>query len=162
MYPNLPTDSLYKFMALGGYSLAAFFFWLFYTRVDAHTIRTAAFAIELAERKVRTHALKDEVAHVRSLTEPEQRAALPGLIVASTEAEANFEASSAQLRAIQANDREIKRLGYAAMIFAVIGIAIGNAGFGLWYTRVQRYQDIILRATADSVVAAHVAPAQKR
>lgn len=155
MFPELPTDNLYKFMALGGLTLAGFFFWIFWKRADALRDRAEAHLQDEKELTAEAEAIRAQIELGRLLPEPERSAQLPVLTALLAKVQLRAAGLDARYKSLESATAEIHRIGWSAIGFAVIGIIIANIGFGLWYTRVQRYQDIILHATADSVAIAH-------
>jgi len=155
--PSLPTDNLYKFIALCGLVLC-----IASAAGQQHQIldsrsRMREYSFQIADFDGEVHVL---LAHYKRLG----RVAKP---------------SSADLAAIDSLNDRIERLNASIaarrkaidemgdddafewrFMFAggLLGFLTAAVGFGLWYDRLQRYQDLSVRAQADATRPSGAAP----
>ena len=118
----LPTDNLYKFMALAGLALAGFCVWLLWkTRDD--TLAKLASAFEDLAKVQPLVAAKDRT--------PEQA-----------------ESVAAMLRgaAVVGHTKSAGRRSKVFMLGIAAGILVSGTGFGLWYYRLQQFTDAQTKA----------------
>jgi hypothetical protein len=155
MFPELPTDNLYKFMALGGLTLSGFFCWLFWKYTEEYSRRVEALTVEHAELQSNAQAAREKLERAKTLTEEERKKIVPAMLSDLAGTDVRASAALARRAALDRVDLRVRRIGWATMILTALGFSIATAGFYLWYVRVQQYQDVILRATADSIVATH-------
>src|SRR6266566_4123930 len=141
--PNLPTDSLYKFISLSGVTLFFLGGGLLYLDDQRQTSQTAEIRAIGARSHHATELIKADLNSRAGLRSPDlerhQRAAdsLMGEMDARVEA---------FLEENQGNSVTLILL--AAM---AVGLYLAGHGFVLWYKRVQKYQDMILRNEASNL-----------
>ena len=132
----LPTDNLYKFMALAGLALAGFCAWAIWkvTRFIGES------AMSLAEGDVRLHARRRNLETFISLTPTgagrEQEIIDRGLLLDEELAiqEARAKLVTATICELNLRTKTLKRAIGA-------GLTVSAAGFTLWYLNVQWYAD---------------------
>jgi hypothetical protein len=120
--PSLPTDNLYKFMALSGIILIISSFYI----VWDHAERSQELVRELKT----------------------------GLAVENTYSDnQGSDLSNLKLKLEELEHILNQKPTYMTflLIGQIIGLALSIIGFGLWYLRVQKYQDIILAKQAGSL-----------
>ena len=142
--PNLPTDNLYKFMALAGVSIVVLSTVLFSIQLSAMSEKTDQLTLEIASLEAETKNLEADVDRAeRAPTRDTQllRQRHSELAVQM----AVMGARNAVLRRVTANTGRSQTL---MVIGWLVGMLIAAVGFVLWYTRVQTFQDQILRAQA--------------
>ncbi len=120
--PSLPTDNLYKFMALSGIILIISSFYIVWKHAD------------------RSQEL------LRELN--------AGLAVENTYSDnRGSDLSNLKLKLEELKFILKEKPSYMTflLISQIIGLVLSIIGFGLWYLRVQKYQDIILAEQARSL-----------
>lgn len=135
--PLPPTDNLYKFLAIFGLIVATsslFFTYIAIMDLEAQVVRLRGEAIAL-EREV------------------EWLMPNPKAVVSKAERR-QVERRVAELKGKKAVIRglleQVKVLSRDLKVPLALGLALMVVGFGLWYYRVQRYQDLILRRDAEN------------
>ncbi len=138
----VPTDNLYKFMAVSGIVIALFSASALYNWTNEAHDRSSKNLLTVMLLK----------AEIDTYTEKRRRAIETGERKAGTKQDHDIELREKfvpQLiqmeRAKEESDRELDRL-YSVYVIGIIGVILGFflsvLGFRLWYLRVQRYQDI--------------------
>jgi hypothetical protein len=119
--PGLPTDNLYKFMALTGIVLII----SGYVVVWPQAMRSQELSRELKQLGVSAQALKGEadILHARARR-----------LVIEEELKLIFELQSTFMTFFHASQ--------------IVGVILAVVGSFLWYTRLQKYQDLILKKQA--------------
>jgi hypothetical protein len=150
---SLPTDSLYKFVALSGVALALLSFYLLVTRslhvwerVDQLSFLSARVGVELdvVEKNV-------ERAKAQPTLSDAEHALMGRKIARIKKLHANEKVRLEIARRLTA---ELHRLVLIAGIATALGIIVASAGFRLWYTRSQAPQDELLRLQVEQARAA--------
>ena len=138
---NLPTDNLYKFMAIAGLSIALFSIYLMFTRAEQGTLR-----VDQLERE--STVLLEEENQIELAWERLKEKAGPSsksLEDARNEIKKRkarmHEDVQAAKRFAELNLWLIKQLRVAS----IVGVLLAVVGFFLWYFRVQKYLDIAIR-----------------
>jgi len=153
--PTVPTDSLYKFLAIAGLVLWAlslgFPIWrITQLRLEVSHVEERVSAYELERRW-----LDQDIERLEQLPEPTQED-IDDLRARNREAEK----TAVALRA--ASSRAALILGWLRWLWggcavgALIGLTLSTVGFSLWYRRIQILQDGILAAQAAGA-SAHTA-----
>ena len=146
---NLPTDNLYKFIALAGLALIFFSLYFIFTRLEQGTalrnqleIDSASINAESERIEFEWEMLKQKVGRsVKALEGPEAKA------LANARDEINDRkrriAATAQnaTRFIKLNMELVQPVEYAIYF----GIGLSAVGFFLWWFKVQRHMDKALR-----------------
>jgi len=148
--PSLPTDNLYKFMAITGVVLfvGAPVYW-------------ATFYFQLAEKETASQVarveLREQILEYAHLPPPPKRGEQlsPGVSEAWAKQRETVDTRRKELRLAEAQYTLFRSLSAIvnslSIISALAGVAIGYRGFRLWYVRVQRPQDqILLRQATGS------------
>lgn len=141
--PSPPTDNLYKFLALAGILVAVGSYIFVYLQAD----RSQELLIELKQGAALIHA-ETEIARLRSLlNDPNERR--------SKHLEEAYETAVREGARLTKVEEELafllawkNRYMIALVAGLVVGAALSAVGFVLWYRRVQKYQDLILRRQA--------------
>ena len=145
--PNLPTDNLYKFLALAGVACVLAANWLTsdaqFRRQELLTKERQATEDRLldsiwqtVDRVMKEHDTKDE--RMKSLKNIEPM----------MDARAGMERTKLQERQQEINDEADTQV-FMLGLLEVVGVVCAPLGFVLWWFRVQQYQDRILRAESD-------------
>lgn len=167
--PSLPTDNLYKFLALAGLFLAVFGYVYPTNRLTELQIKQASIETEWSVLNVEMDRLKADTADVeRSLRRLEAEAETE-----PTEARRNAAKISADGKKLRErlHELEIKKIGLEGKdretkivqaeissartllnVCVVVGVLLTGLGFVSWYFRVQRLQDQQLKNSTASVV----------
>ncbi|MEM9019236.1 MAG: hypothetical protein AAGC44_01630 [Planctomycetota bacterium] len=155
-----PTDNLYKFAAIFGLVLVGFGTWLFNQQsnryIDAQVRASESLMetwIEIYANEALRKLLQDQMVRVRngdmiyglSLKASELEGVNEEQVLAVRKFEFIGHASAIEIQRVEAY-----RFPIAALIS--IGALLSGAGFSLWWFRVQRYQDIILRSQTEEEV----------
>ena len=129
--PNLPTDNLYKFMALSGLFLIIFSFTL---------------VLLQANRSQDIHRELKRLSTIMELKnfQNERDKKLGENIVE------NLGQSRKLLEELKFILEQKPKYMAFFVIFMLIGVILSITGFQLWYSRVQRYQDILIKNQALS------------
>ncbi len=147
--PTIPTDNLYKFMALTGVVLVIGSFILVWFKAERsqELLREYKQGAALIEAKI-------EIAELSDLLDQESRKR----IGKSSELRREVGVDRAKLVVIEEELKLILEDKLMYMVFLivsqVVGFSLSIVGFKLWYERVQKYQDIILRRQGTSEVEA--------
>jgi exopolysaccharide biosynthesis protein len=138
--PNLPTDNLYKFMALSGLFILILSVVYPLYRENELTQRLLALEGEIEVLNVdiifQTELAKNTKRHSFSLSDPD----IPQ-ILRFKEASVKIETQRKQLLFLSSEIEKYKRFRWIGVF---CGMALILSGFMLWYYRVQRFQDILL------------------
>jgi len=134
---NLPTDNLYKFVAIAGVSMTLFSIYLMFTRVEmGSTIRNQ---LDLEDRLIEVEEKQIEEAwkKLKQTTGPEAKALEKARDDIAKRKARLGENALAATRYLETNFAIIKAL----QVTHFGGYVIGGFGFFLWYFKVQRYLD---------------------
>lgn len=150
---GLPTDNLYKFMALMGLATAIFFAVYPQELADREATASADLAAKAKKISVQQKALSDKIGSkeeaIAARNFPsdaemkELREALQALEIATIELDAETTKRGIADKAVRRYDR------YAAVGF-LFGSFLCVSGFVLWWLRVQRFQDAKVAIEAAS------------
>lgn len=149
--PTLPTDNLYKFIALSGLLIVLVSF--FIPICIMHQVNMQRFdieadvnvAIEESRRlENKTNLLRQSMKD-KSITKEEARLKNDEFDKISEKNTMNGIRLKSQLNKLKFTIEEIKDLKWLVLIGCGLGVVIAWAGFLLWYKRLQKYQDIIIR-----------------
>lgn len=132
--PQLPTDNLYKFLAIG--ALAVCVVSVVYPESQVFELESRVLAL-----RVDTDTLNLEVDELGRLTQ-EAGDALRARRLDLRIKTALLKGKSAQAELVL---KQIKSLVRVALIGGIVGAAGTVLGFWLWYWRVQRPQDLLLK-----------------
>jgi len=146
--PNLPTDNLYKFVALSG--LVIFLLSVIYPQTEVWDIEIEILRLS-GEGKEIDYLLNeieddsDELVDIKLLTADEKKALVQNLV------DLGLKSIKLETALDEINIRN-ERIG-SLLIKMYVGIALGSAmmcfGFLSWYHRVQKYQDEIIKKEAE-------------
>jgi hypothetical protein len=149
--PNLPTDNLYKFVALAGLTMVVLSLVLFAVAMNARWDTLDRLEVDQA-------SLDAEITNLRSDLDVLAKQAHPsaGDLRALRQRQQDLVAHAAVMAAkagILRRLREgLKELVLQMYVGAGLGGGIAAVGFMLWYRRVQVFQDQLLRAQAKEQV----------
>jgi hypothetical protein len=139
--PNLPTDNLYKFMALSGLLILI----LSISYPTYHTLElekqrmmiSGEIEILKSETDLLERIVFERTKRQYKLTDPEFLQ-----VVQLKKVLAKIKAQGMQLDLLES---QIKRYEWFCWVGFFIGLLLSVSGFSLWYIRVQRFQDKILK-----------------
>lgn len=163
MLPKLPTDNLYKFVAIFGLVLLGGFAFLRLSTNAKHHANMVVYNVEAVENTSKRERLQREIAELEE-TEVEGDFLVNGIIHKSrSEARAALhslelaygkEATDLRLRqsALSASEGDMKTLWYGGQALEWLGGILMVIGFAFWYFKVQRHQDAILFAQRFSPI----------
>lgn len=138
--PNPPTDNLYKFVAIFGMVLVVAPLVLFFGRAGELRARSAEVRREVALLGFDVDVARQDQERSKEPDEPLKTRALRRRMV------------EAQARTTELSDllEELERLANVAKISAAAGLVLTIVGFTLWYERVQRFEDLVLRRQVEA------------
>ena len=147
--PALPTDNLYKFLALSGLVLFVISFVFPRSLVDELELKTV-------ETQTEVNLLVREVSALNK--DVDVAAAKPNLSDEALEklSERRDQLNEKAIRLEGQKERQktlLKQLRYAvdlSLFGSILGYLIAHVGFWLWYTRVQRLADLLARKQASA------------
>lgn len=177
----LPTDNLYKFLALAGLMLAGFCAWLEYKMRESHSLATARLREQAAVLRTRldgtaarnergqkeTMQLRatlseyqsrpDKVTHQEvadlSAAQAEQERMVKGLTAERDAFAVEIAVTEANISAQEAWLRRHRPLLWALQITIITGLLLSCIGFDLWYRNVQWYADKQTKADYEDHMA---------
>ncbi len=156
-FPQLPTDNLYKFLALSGVAILLASVLGPFGRfeqdwVAIHRIKgeTDVLQMRVTHHEQRVQRLKSD------MSRPDAEAASPGrredLVTQIEASQEALELAGAELKARSDLAASIHHQTDDLFVLGGLGISLGlslaTAGFVLWYRRVQVHQDALLRSEA--------------
>jgi hypothetical protein len=149
--PALPTDNLYKFLGVGGLVMILASSWL---TSDAQFRRIELISKETHAFEEHTHKLIwNLVDHVLAEHKtPEARAKSLDLNNPFLQTQLQQVTDRYQKR-IAAIHTEVNTMIFMLSILEKIGFVLAPTGFGLWWYKVQRLQDSILKKECENVLA---------
>ncbi|HDY8053425.1 hypothetical protein [Vibrio vulnificus] len=134
--PSLPTDSLYKFLALSGVFIMAF---SLYTYARFYTLtKSKAFELEAGVEE-----LDAEVSFFERQVHPEQSDLLKTRI--------KHQRSKVLLKELIWYRKQLIVIGLLTSIFASLGGFMAFQGFNLWYWKIQVHQDRLTELKVDEL-----------
>jgi hypothetical protein len=143
--PSLPTDNLYKFMALAG--LAAFFFSVVYP-----TWQTRELKVKQLEQDAERAVLQIEHAHLVAELYDASGKVKPDAQPDGLATKRRFRDLEIKAAQLEGKKQVLIRLAAEANLFSlafwygiVAGLIVTIWGFALWYRRVQKPQDALLQ-----------------
>jgi len=135
----LPTDSLYKFLALVGLTVAVISFFVPLGMLVYNQDRMSALSVELAEVRADIESAKESQ---RALpTAPNDPARTRELLAVGADLRRRQAAAGAKLEAIHRLNRQAAHLMWLAFGGPAVGLAVSAVGFWLWYVRLQCHLD---------------------
>ncbi len=165
LIPTPPTDNLYKFWGLAGLIIAILsVFWPFSMLTDLSTkifdtrleVQKLEIVVASTRSKVDEYREKAVLLRARSSNSPPDATTVDELIKEGSDLEHAATELRIRLAELSSASAKIEFLGSIsdmAIRFMWIGgsggIVIMFWGFGFWYTRVQVFQDKILKREAD-------------
>jgi len=147
--PTLPTDNLYKFLALSGLAIAIF-------SLVFPMIRISEIKMKLVEAETQSNVLNVEIEELKEDTDrwakktslsPEETASLRKRLIELRIKGVQIRGRFEQIKSLN------KDLDYSMILIWVglpLGMLISYLGFLLWYFRVQKPNDLLLRKQVES------------
>lgn len=140
MIPNIPTDSLYKYLAVGGLTIAIFCFYVVIRNLTTVGENLTDLYVADSQLKYRSGLDSGQVAFT-DYRRFRYEAKLDSLA---------FEQKAyGLLRQVQTSFDFMQRLAYVGIL---IGLGISIFGFSLWYRKVQKFDDLIIRNNAHKQI----------
>ena len=152
LVPPVPTDNLYKFLALSGLVLCIASVTGIQYRLNAVTARVSEFQVQIAEYGAEAAVYQTHAKQIHGVKAPSQPqlAALDSLDDRLHRLDAIIKVRSELIQQLMDTERGDDRLLFGG---EVAGIVLAFAGFALWYERLQKYQDVAVRVQAGGVLA---------
>lgn len=152
--PNLPTDNLYKFMALTGTIL--FVAALFYPRHKSESIdlKIDKYIVEIKKQQLEMDAAESLMKEIEleintRSTSRESDSIIDRLTLELKEVSNRIELNEIEIedkdQIIQREESKLNVLSFFSGILASISVSIVIAGFTLWYKKTQQIQDDLLK-----------------
>ncbi len=138
---NLPTDNLYKFMAIAGVSIAFFSIYLMFTRTEQGTVRVDQLARESTLLSEEENQVELAWEKLKDKKGPRARSLEDARNEIKKRKARMHEDTQAALRFAALNLWLVKEL----RVVSWVGFFLAIVGFCLWYFRVQKYLDIAIR-----------------
>ncbi len=158
---SLPTDNLYKFLALSGVAIVLSTIYFSYDRRSELLARQDQLSAEARLLKVDARFYQNRIQEYKASILRSGSIAAAGLGERVEELQANVLEIERRVAKLEANGLIAARLGrelrmlYALTGFAlIVGGALAAVGFRSWYVRLQRYQDAELRKEAAATLDA--------
>ncbi len=142
--PTLPTDNLYKFLALAGLVIVVLSDVLQNARMSAINEKLDALRVEAAGTDAESKSIDADLARGSALTSHEREL----LWQRRREHTLHLAESGARLAIVDRLITEQHDIQVWSDVASAIGAVLMILGFGLWYHKVQVYQDRLLRAQA--------------
>lgn len=146
----LPTDNLYKFLALAGLALVGFAIVVYLKTARALIERLHTLDIE-AKTALPVLAYLEWVVEQKA-TRPampfEERDELRKL---HRDISIKHERQKVELQYATDLTAQLRWLGHATLVGVTLGLAVSALGFALWYTEVQRPTDFSVKAATSAV-----------
>ena len=144
--PNLPTDNLYKFVALVGFVLVLATIFISFMVTERFVERGHDYQATLESVILIRSELNDSLrAQIEASSKKNRDLSPKKSAYDQREIDDVFAKSQIAKRNLDHIERQMKAWDIAFIVFLVIGIAMQFVGFSLWYSRSQRYQDELLR-----------------
>jgi hypothetical protein len=151
--PNLPTDSLYKFMALTGIVLLLGSLFILYKNIDNQITESKLISIKLLDdtREQYNDLKRMQNQGIKVINDSLKLKALSQLDVQYYNKEEK-RADSIYNTLWQLYNNDLKKVSTSVTSFyfssllclMILGYVLTGLGFALWYVRIQRYQDYAL------------------
>jgi hypothetical protein len=142
-YPNIPTDNLYKFLAIGG--LVVFIFSIVYPTGKLLELEFQLADFKAGREKInieRNFLNKEiEILEKKESVGSNEIKVIRDKLLQQELKEADF---NAQAEKIQVSFKWIQDFQWLAIIGSLLGVILEAIGFTAWYLRVQHPQDQLL------------------
>jgi len=151
--PNLPTDNLYKFLALAGLAIAVLSFWHAEGKLSEIKYKIASLEGDVGLMKVYEDALQKNRDSIRasikrkSVSDEEMKE----LYKQHHEYLLKNAEFQAKTKFVLVLIEEGKRVSTLSIWIETIGVLISYIGFQLWYIRVQKPNDMLLRKQLEDL-----------
>ena len=142
--PHLPTDNLYKFMALSGLALIIFSTAVPIVRLGELDLKRAEVEGEQTVLEVELEELKRDISLLEKKVKPSSQDldAFRKRAVELRIKNAQFKGKTEQYRTLVS----ALQLAWSILKYGnTIGVAVAAAGFLLWYRQIQRPNDALLK-----------------
>jgi hypothetical protein len=150
-FPSLPTDNLYKFIALSGVVLVVAGFYLPWHRAEEIWDRLEQVKAESAVLTVDVQYLLDEAKKAKS----DSASDVPALRKTLQELERRKAVQEVKVGSLERLTLNLWLLYAASLVLTAVGVVMMKKGFKFWYERVQQPMDLALRR--DSAVSGRTA-----
>jgi hypothetical protein len=139
-FASLPTDNLYKFIALAGLAIQFFSLYFSIVQLDKLEGKIEDAELESALMELESTHIESEVSRLEQIAEPSRDD-----VKAARERTNELGRRSIRLKGnLKSTKRLLKRakdLRFLLLGGAIFGLGLTVMGFSLWYYRLQRYQD---------------------
>lgn len=156
-FPAIPTDNLYKFTALFGLVITILSAYVPYSKVGPLELHSVRLATDIAALQATADGLKEEVRLYNEAQRigPKALRAI-GMTGADTKAMrlrlVDITVKNAEIRGLIEQQlvlaSELRLVAFFGVVGMLVGTLIVGAGFYFWFSRVQRFQDIVLNYEA--------------
>jgi hypothetical protein len=142
--PSLPTDNLYKFLALSGLAIAIF-------GLVFPAIRISEIRLKLIEANTQTRLLKLEIdqlkedvdtAKKKSSVSPEEIGNIRKRMIEINVKKVELDGRTEQIKALM---EDLNFARGALKVSAPLGLVISFLGFYFWYSLIQKPNDLLLQ-----------------
>lgn len=147
-FPQIPTDNLYKFMALSGLAIALISFFLPMKQVrdiEMEIVEIQEQARLLNEKNDFLDIKKGIIERLKSAPAEEAEK----IFIERQQLVLESVRILAKLERVKFLKDEIKNLKTIIGLLSGLGVFLSVLGFILWYQKVQRYQDKVLKDNAN-------------
>lgn len=146
-YPTLPTDTLYKFMALSGLVITLLSAWFLLTRVDSLKLSLIALRGDANGLTIEEEFLRGEQQELKANSDGSRNDQRE---LRQRAYELQLKVNLLQTKLTKANALLGQITEYRIFLYVSIffGLNLTYWGFRLWYIRIQKLQDAILRRQA--------------
>lgn len=142
---SVPTDNLYKFMAVSGLVLLIFSSYFPITQIRQLEGRSDELELELTALEVEMKQLQVAASRAETMKRP-SREEVRLLRQTANELERRLALFKVKKAILDRLVRQSKQLLAWMLIGTVGGAMLSTVGFTLWYLRLQRFQDDAIRA----------------
>ena len=151
MFSNIPTDNLYKFMALFGLAIFLFAIYFSFTQQQQLSDKIHIFLLEFETLSVESKITDELLSNYNELQNPtpEDYKEIKKVIYDMHRRKAVFDENKRMVNELR-DYRKFNR--YYEVALLIIGSVLITIGFSLWYDRLQYYQDIEIRNNARQKV----------
>lgn len=138
--PSLPTDNIYKFMALSGvflFALALYFFSRFYASAVS---RVSELEVMIAEQEA-------EISFIENQESPDK--------IQMLKVSMKHNKIKALVGGVALQRKQLTQAFVVSVVIALVGTLVAYLGFNLWYYRTQIYQDKLIELRVKELKELH-------
>ena len=148
--PSLPTDNLYKFMALSGLVLLTLSAYYPAQRIAELQLKQVNTSTEIALAKLEADEIGKELSYLEKQKSPDQ-----AVFETLKKRQLQSQQSVVRIRGLAETQNVLLEQRFRLLVIGSIGLIAGSAlswyGFRLWYARVQRPMDAaVAKSVADA------------